>query len=217
MAVARITTPKPLGFSKTVRAFGSLTREPEGVRGRPRNALPASIPRPLAERLEPAAEHGGDVALEALVREWLLELKVMGRSPRTIEWYAQRMRSYLAASNATRLSELTAFELKRFLGELRDRGLAPNTIHGFFQTRRWCGRGCGAGARYQIHEIEQPVQQRPSFAFYHELLEAGLAAVRARDPLADQARRYGMSGATTTLRTQPSSSPTGIAGLANNG
>jgi site-specific recombinase XerD len=97
--------------------------------------LPASIPRPLAEsRLEPAAEHGGDVALEALVLEWLLELKVMGRSPRTIEWYAQKMRSYLAASIATKLCELTAFELKRFLGELRDRGLAPNTIHGFFET-----------------------------------------------------------------------------------
>jgi integrase len=137
VAVARITTPKPLGISKTVRDFGSLTREPDGVRGRPRNVLPASIPRPLAEsRLEPAAEQGGDVALEALVREWLLELKVMGRSPRTIDWYAQKMRSYLAASNVTRLSELTAFELKRFLGELRDRELAPNTIHGFFQTLR---------------------------------------------------------------------------------
>jgi integrase len=136
VAVARITTPKPLGISKTVRDFGSLTREPDGVRGRPRNVLPASIPGPLAEsRLEPAAEHGGDVALEALVREWLLELKV-GRSPRTIEWYAQKMRSYLAASHATRLCELTAFELKRFLGEQRDRGLAPNTIHGFFQTLR---------------------------------------------------------------------------------
>ena len=49
MAVARITTPKPLGISKTVRDFGNLTREPDGVRGRPRNVLPASIPRPLAE------------------------------------------------------------------------------------------------------------------------------------------------------------------------
>jgi site-specific recombinase XerD len=58
----------------------------------------------------------------------------MGRGPRTIDWYAQKIRSYLAASNATRLSELTAFELKRFLGEQRDRGLAPNTIHGFFET-----------------------------------------------------------------------------------
>ena len=124
MAVARITTPKPLGISKTVRDFGSLTREPDGVRGRPRNVLPASIPRPLEEpRLEPAAEHGGDVALEALVREWLLELKVMGRSPRTIDWYAQKMRSYLGASNATRLSQLTAFELKRFPGPGRVPGL----------------------------------------------------------------------------------------------
>jgi len=138
VAVARITTPKPLGISKTVRDFGSLTREPDGVRGRPRNVLPVRTPRPLREpRFEPAApEHDGDVSLDALVREWLLELKVMGRSPRTIEWYAQKMRSYLAASNATRLSELTAFELKRFLGEERDRGLAPNTIHGFFETLR---------------------------------------------------------------------------------
>ena len=30
--------------------------------------------------------------------------------------------------------ELTAYELKRCLGELRDRGLADNTIHGFFET-----------------------------------------------------------------------------------
>jgi len=136
VAIARITTSKPLGISKTVRDFGSLTRESEGVRGRPRIVSPVRTPTPVAEpRLEPAVpEREGDVSLDALVREWLLELKVMGRSPRTIDWYAQKMRSYLAASKATRLSELTAFELKRFLGELRDRGLAPNTIHGFFET-----------------------------------------------------------------------------------
>ena len=136
MAIARITTSKPLGISRTVRDFGSLTRESAGVRGRPRIVSPVRTPRPLPEpRLERAApERDGDVFLEALVREWLLELKVMGRSPRTIEWYAQKMRSYLVASDATRLSDLTAFELKRFLGELRDRGLAPNTIHGFFET-----------------------------------------------------------------------------------
>jgi len=136
VAIARKTTSKPLGISKTVRDFGSLTRESEGIRGRPRIVSPvgASIPLPKP-RLEPATpERDRDVSLDALVCEWLLELKVMGRSPRTIEWYAQKMRSYLAASNAARLSELTAFELKRFLGELRDRGLAPNTIHGFFET-----------------------------------------------------------------------------------
>jgi integrase/recombinase XerD len=136
VAIARKTTSIPLGISKTVRDFGSLTRESNGVRGRPRIVSPVRTPRQLPKPpLEPAApERDGGVSLDALVREWLLELKVMGRSPRTIEWYAQKMRSYLAASNATRLSELTALELKRFLGELRDRGLAPNTIHGFFET-----------------------------------------------------------------------------------
>jgi len=96
-----------------------------------------AIPRPLTElRVEPSADHGADVALAALVREWLLELKVMGRSERSIDWYAQKMRWYLASSNATRLSELTALQVKRYLGELRDRALAPNTIHGFFETLR---------------------------------------------------------------------------------
>src|SRR6266849_5105289 len=61
-------------------------------------------------------------------------LRSWAAAPRTIDWYAQKMRSYLGGSNATKLSDLTAFELKRFLGELRDRGLAPNTIHGFFET-----------------------------------------------------------------------------------
>lgn len=72
------------------------------MRGRPRIVSPARTPKPLAEpRLEPAApEREGDVSLDCLVREWLLELKVMGRSPRTIDWYAQKMRFYLVASNA---------------------------------------------------------------------------------------------------------------------
>ena len=106
MSVARITDQKPLGISKTVGAFGGLTRVVAGVRGRPRNQSPVAIPRPLAERrLEPSTDHGADVALDALVREWLLELKVMGRSQRTIDWYAQKMRSYLASANATRLDE----------------------------------------------------------------------------------------------------------------
>ena len=115
MAIVRITTSKPLGISRTVRDFGSLTRESDGVRGRPRIVLPVRTTRTLPEpRIEPAApERDDDVSLDALVREWLLELKVMGRSPRTIDWYAQKMRSYLAASNSTRLSELIASEPRR--------------------------------------------------------------------------------------------------------
>ena len=62
------------------------------------------------------------------MREWLLELKMMGRSPRTIEWYRQKMAWYMNTGQAEALLELTAYELKRYLGELRDRGLADNTV-----------------------------------------------------------------------------------------
>src|SRR5439155_6628247 len=99
-----------------------------------------------------APERDGDVSVDALVREWLLELKVMGRSPRTVGCYAQKMRSYLAASNATRLSELTAFELKRFLGELRDRGLA--------QHNSWLLRNA-EGARQLGSTRALPGRRRP--------------------------------------------------------
>ncbi len=43
---------------------------------------------------------------------------------------------YLKTGEAETLGELTAYELKRYLGELRDRGLADNTIHGFFEVLR---------------------------------------------------------------------------------
>src|SRR5215467_1114716 len=61
---------------------------------------------------------------------------MMGRSPRTIEWYRQKMDWYLSTSQARFLQEFTAYELKRYLGELRDRELADNTIHGFFEVLR---------------------------------------------------------------------------------
>src|SRR5262249_6203089 len=43
---------------------------------------------------------------------------------------------YLKTGQAERLGQLTAYELKRYLGELRDRDLADNTIHGFFEVLR---------------------------------------------------------------------------------
>jgi len=74
----------------------------------------------------------------------LLELKVMGRSPRTIKWYEQKLDWYFRADGVVNLEALTAFELKRFLAEQQERGLSDNTIHGFFQVIRtfanWCLR-----------------------------------------------------------------------------
>jgi integrase/recombinase XerC/integrase/recombinase XerD len=111
---------------------------PAGPRGRPDVAVAA----PGGPDFDPGA--AGDTSLSALTREWLLELKVLGRSPRTLEWYGQKLDWYLRTGQAATVSELTAFELKRYLGELRDRGLADNTIHGFFEILKalanWAAR-----------------------------------------------------------------------------
>jgi hypothetical protein len=62
----------------------------------------------------------GGVTIEAVAREWLLELRVMGRSPRTIGFYDQKLKQFLRESPAQLLVDLTAFELKRYLGDKRD-------------------------------------------------------------------------------------------------
>ena len=88
---------------------------------------------------EPAARFDADVTLAAVAREWLLDLRVMGRSPRTIGFYDQKLKQYLRESAATRLSDLTAFELKRYIGELRDRELSDHTIHGAYEVLKAVG------------------------------------------------------------------------------
>jgi site-specific recombinase XerD len=104
-------TPKLLGRRKTV-------------------GLPAEAP---------AARFDADVTLAAVAREWLLDLRVMGRSPRTIGFYDQKLKQFLRESAATRLTDLTAFELKRYIGELRDRELSDHTIHGAYEVLKAVG------------------------------------------------------------------------------
>ena len=85
--------------------------------------------------LPPAA--ASRLRLEPLIAEWLLELRVMGRSPRALAWYRQKLDWYLKSEGGPEtLDRLTAFELKRLLAALQDRSLAPNTVHGFFQVLR---------------------------------------------------------------------------------
>jgi site-specific recombinase XerD len=78
-----------------------------------------------------------------VVREWLMDLQVLGRSSQTIRWYAQKIDAYQRTGVRT-LQELTAFEFKRYIAELQTRGLAPNTVHGFFETLKafanWAAR-----------------------------------------------------------------------------
>lgn len=141
-------SPKPSGFLETVGVAPASGRRPSAslgdAGGRPRLTI-APSPRATADGQEPLASrrahsrrHGepDDSHLKPLVREWLVELRMMGRSPRTIEWYRQKMDWYLSTGQAQSLQEFTAYELKRYLGELRDRDLADNTIHGFFEVLR---------------------------------------------------------------------------------
>jgi hypothetical protein len=84
--------------------------------------------------------------MAGMVREWLAELKVMGRSEQTIGWYRQKMEWYLDHEGGPdTLDGLSSAEVKRLLGTLIDRGLAPNTVHGFFEV-------VGAFANWALRE-----------------------------------------------------------------
>jgi site-specific recombinase XerD len=134
-------TPKPLPFSKTVAPLG----RPRGLPPVPLHRHQECDPQEWSGQEEGAQEvPAGRLRLEPLVREWLLDLQVMGRSRRTLDWYRQKLRWYLEHGQAQSLGELTAFELKRYLAELQARGLAENTVHGAFESLKafanWAAR-----------------------------------------------------------------------------
>jgi site-specific recombinase XerD len=117
---------------------------PKGLPGRPR-AVQEKLLRPIViakdaddETLTPAlpaaANGHEETRLEPLVREWLLDLQVLGRSPKTIDWYRKHVHGYLQERSVQTLDQLTAAELKQYLAAIQARGLAENTVHGAFQT-----------------------------------------------------------------------------------
>jgi integrase/recombinase XerD len=132
---------KPSYFSKTVVPVGTVAdaagpgsgHARRSVMGRPAKALPGGkqVQKDLAFRAVPEER---EVALEGLIQEWVRDLRVMGRSPRTIGWYEQKMASFLKETGLELLEELGAPELKGYLAALQERGLADNTVHGAFQT-----------------------------------------------------------------------------------
>ncbi len=146
----------PLGFSQSVgvagRAPGSTRRASQRPPGRPGLlsgdrllVLHGETPDSLGGLPESAERpEGTSPALELLVREWLSDLKIQGRSEQTIDWYRQKMTRYLQGGGAGTLAELTGVELKRYLADLQRRGLAPDTVHGCFATIRafagWASR-----------------------------------------------------------------------------
>jgi len=106
---------------------------PKGLPRRPR-AVQEKLLRPVV--IASDADEGGHAAtmLEPLVREWLLDLQVLGRSPKTIDWYRKQVHGYFLERSVRTLDQLTAEELKGYLADIQARGLAENTMHGAFQT-----------------------------------------------------------------------------------
>src|SRR5439155_3925280 len=106
---------------------------PKGLPGRPR-AVQEKLLRPIAIAKDadeetaafalPAAANGhAETRLEPLVREWLLDLQVLGRSPKTIDWYRKHMNGYFRERLASSLDQVRAAELKGYLASIQARGL----------------------------------------------------------------------------------------------
>jgi integrase len=72
--------------------------------------------------------------LRPLLRKWLLDLQVLGRSPRTLRRHEQKMQWYLESGGVATLEDLNGFELKRLLASLQADGLAENTVKGMHLT-----------------------------------------------------------------------------------
>ena len=94
---------KPYWSSQTVMPpLAGEKRHP----GRPPKVAPLPVATPqetgdgevVTDRVQPLR---GLHPLKALLREWLLELKVMGRSARTIKWYQQKMDWYRRSGAST--------------------------------------------------------------------------------------------------------------------
>ncbi len=99
---------------------------------------------PKADPAAPPVRVDRRLRLQDLADEWLLNLRVEGRSPRTLKWYRHHIDAYLAAGGVEDLSSLTATELRRYICALQDRGLSENSVRGAFLSLRcmcnWAAR-----------------------------------------------------------------------------
>ena len=93
---------------------GRPQQVPEGrPRGRP-DKMPDALAALVRDEDDGSPRRNDGSRIAPLVREWLMDLQVLGRSPRTIRWYEQKVNTYLRESAIASLEELTAFEFKRY-------------------------------------------------------------------------------------------------------
>jgi site-specific recombinase XerD len=122
-----VKTQKQVVFSKT---GGHPTGRPQALREPLRlSALDPVVEQTARTKSRSATRRSQQTRLQPLINEWLLDLRVLGRSPRTLRWYSQKMGWYLAEGGGVQtLEDFTAFELKRYLAFLQERGLAENSV-----------------------------------------------------------------------------------------
>jgi site-specific recombinase XerD len=105
---------------------GTVRRPRQGARHRPDLSQRDQAPR---ARFGPK-----NVLLSDLAKQWVSDLRLQGRSQRTIDWYRQKVEAYLAHGDSRTLSEFTADSFRAYIACLQERELADNTIHGCFQV-----------------------------------------------------------------------------------
>src|SRR5258708_39315717 len=107
------------------RSYGSTSRP----------GLTSTRPHPLP--LRPASSDDTEsVELAEVARRWLADLRMRGRSARTIQWYQQKVEAYLNSDKDTTLDAFNADALRGYIAGLQDRRLAENTVDGCFQVLR---------------------------------------------------------------------------------
>jgi site-specific recombinase XerD len=128
----------------------------------------------------PAGPASRELRLRDLADEWLLNLRVEGRSPRTLRWYCHHIDAYLAAGGVDHLGSLTAAELRRYICALQDRGLSDNSVRGaFLSLRCMCNWAAREGYRVDaaLLRVKTPrVSEKELATYTKEQQDAILAA-----------------------------------------
>ena len=130
--------PRSSGFRSHLRLMSSLHPSNASSRvasGRHR-AKYVQEQRNLAAKRTTSPRPQRSIEVGELARRWLADVRMRGRSPRTIHWYQQKIDAYFRSAGATTLEDFTADAVRAYIATLQDRHLAENTVHGCFQVLR---------------------------------------------------------------------------------
>jgi site-specific recombinase XerD len=122
-----------------------------------------------------------------ILKEWLLVLRGDGKSPRTMEGYADSVRqlaSFLQAGGFPILTQATAEHIREWLNALRQRGNKPATVdtryRGVYAFYKWL-RTEGEVRENPLERIEPPRVPETVQPYYTpEQLQHVLKALRSR-------------------------------------